>query len=148
MPTTMESLNSAALLPVLALITWTLIIWIWMYATRIPAMSKAGIDPQDGQRTGKLANALPDSVAFKADNYNHLLEQPVIFYALAFFLSLGGGHDSVNVALLWGYVVLRVVHSLIQCTVNHVVSRFLVFTLSTICLIVIVVREILRIFLG
>lgn len=148
MPTTAESLNNAALLPVLALITWTLIIWGWMYLTRIPAMSKAGVKPQDGQRPGTLAGRLPDSVSFKADNYNHLLEQPVLFYALAFFLSLGGEHDTVNVALLWGYVVLRVVHSLIQTTVNHVVSRFLVFSLSTICLIVIVVREIIRIFLG
>ena len=111
-------------------------------------MSKAGVNPQDGQRPGNLAGRLPDSVSFKADNYNHLLEQPVLFYALAFFLSLGGGHDTINVTLLWGYVGLRVVHSLIQCTVNHVVSRFLVFLLSTICLIVIVVREFLRILLG
>jgi hypothetical protein len=123
------------LTPVLALIVWTLVIWVWMYATRIPAMNKAGITPQNAQEPTSL-DALPLSVRQVAYNYNHLMEQPTIFYALAFYTYLAGHESSLAVELAWAYVGLRVVHSLIQCTVNIVMLRFAVFSLSTIALIV------------
>ena len=72
----------------------------------------------------------------------------IIAAALAFFLSLGGGHDTINVALLWGYVILRVVHSIIQNTTNIVAFRFYAFVASSLCLVVIVVRELIRVFFG
>ena len=148
MPTVMESLNGAALLPVLAMITWTLIVWFWVLLTRIPAMQKAKIHPQQGQDTRHLRSLLPEKTVWISDNYNHLHEQPTLFYALAFFLSLGGGHDTINVALLWGYVILRVVHSFIQNTTNIVAFRFYAFVASSFCLVVIVIRELIRVFLG
>ncbi|MDE2164684.1 MAG: MAPEG family protein [Alphaproteobacteria bacterium] len=128
--------------PVLALILLTLLVWVGMYATRIPAMQKAGIDPQDARHPGSLS-ALPASVRQVADNYNHLLEQPTIFYALVFYIVLSGHTDELGVLLAWTYVALRVVHTLIQCTVNIVVARFLVFALSTLVLMVMVGRELL-----
>ena len=66
-----------------------------------------------------------------ADNYNHLMEQPTIFYALVFYIYLAGQADQLHVWLAWAYVALRVVHSLIQCTINRVPLRFLVFALAT-----------------
>ncbi|HEY5337399.1 MAG TPA: MAPEG family protein [Rhizomicrobium sp.] len=129
------------LTPVLALVTWTLIVWIWMYAVRIPAMNAAKLDPQSARFPGSL-NVLPDHVRQVADNYNHLLEQPVIFYALVFYIYLAGTVDSLAITLAWAYVVLRVVHSLIQCTINRVPLRFTVFALSTLVLMVLAVREI------
>ena len=133
---------SSMLVPVLALIVLTLIVWIWMYATRIPAMQQAKIDPQSAAHPGSL-DVLPSSARRVADNYNHLLEQPTIFYALAFVIVLSGRTDALNVELAWAYVGLRVVHTLIQCTVNIVNLRFLVFALSTIVLMVMTARAVM-----
>ena len=126
------------LVPVLALVLWTLVIWLWMYATRIPAIQKAQLDPQAAARTRMLN--LPPEVMWVSDNYNHLMEQPTIFYATAFAAQLAGLADGLNLGLAWAYVVLRVVHSVIQCTVNVVMLRFTVFTLSTIALAVLAIR--------
>jgi hypothetical protein len=130
------------LTPVLALIVLTLLVWIWMYAARIPAMRRVGITPQDARRPGSL-DGLPSSSRQVSDNYNHLLEQPTIFYALVFYIVFSGHSDGLHIYLAWAYVVLRVVHSLIQCTVNIVTARFFVFSLSTLVLMVMAGRELL-----
>lgn len=122
------------LTPILALIIWTLIIWAWMYAKRIPAMQKAKIDPQDALHPGSLAG-LPVEARVLADNYNHLHEQPTIFYALAFYSHLAGNDGAIAVMLAWGYVALRVVHSLAQIIIRKVVIRFACFLVSTLFLI-------------
>lgn len=132
--------------PVMALVLWTLVVWLWMYATRIPAMQKAKVDPQSAARTSSLGEALPPEAMYVADNYNHLMEQPTIFYATALAAQLTGHVDGLNVGLAWAYVILRVVHSLIQCTVNVVTARFAVFSLSTIVLAVLAIRVALVVF--
>ncbi|MFP6664424.1 MAG: MAPEG family protein [Deltaproteobacteria bacterium] len=123
--------------PILALVLWTLVIWLWMYATRIPALRKAKIDPQEAARTRELN--LPPEIMQISDNYNHLMEQPTIFYATALAAQVAGQADGLAVGLAWGYVGLRVVHSLIQCTVNNVLMRFTVFSISTIVLAALVI---------
>jgi len=132
---------SSMLAPVLALIVLSLVVWVWMYATRIPALQRAKIDPHSAAHPGSL-DVLPSSARRVADNYNHLMEQPTIFYALVFVIMLAGHSDSLNVDLAWAYVGLRVLHTLIQCTVNVVNLRFLVFALSTIVLMVMAGREV------
>jgi hypothetical protein len=124
--------------PVYALIGWTFVMWAWMYATRIPAMQRLKIDPQEAARTGTLN--LPPEVSRVADNYNHLHEQPTIFYALAIATQLSGAGDAINIWLAWGYVALRVVHSLVQATANIVMIRFLVFSLGTMVLVALFIR--------
>ena len=133
---------TSILTPVLALVCLSLLVWIWMYATRIPAMSKAKIDPQAAMHPGSL-DSLPSSVRRVADNYNHLMEQPTIFYALVFYIFLAGIVDPLFIWLAWAYVGLRVVHTLIQCTINAVPLRFLVFALSTLVLMVMAARAVL-----
>src|SRR5262245_66002040 len=113
------------LAPILALVLWTLVIWLWMYATRIPAMQKAKIDPQEAARTRGLD--LPPEIMWVSDNYNHLMEQPTSFYATACAAQRAGQADGQNRLLAWTYVVLLVIHSLIQCTCNHVTLRFTAF---------------------
>lgn len=130
------------LTPILALVCWTLVIWIWMYATRIPAMQKAKINPQSAIHPGSLS-ILPPGVRVVADNHNHLHEQPTIFYALAFYTVLAGVSDAVTIGFAWAYVALRIVHSFIQIVVKNVTLRFLTFVLSTICLMVIAVHDLL-----
>ena len=134
---------NSILTPVLALIILTLLVWIWMYLTRIPAMNAAKIDPQSAQHPGSL-DSLPSSARRVADNYNHLLEQPTIFYALVFYIALSAHTDQPHIWLAWAYVGLRLVHTLIQCTINVVNLRFSVFALSTLVLMVMAGRELLR----
>lgn len=128
--------------PVLMLVCWTLIMWLWMYATRIPAMQKAGIKPAELKEKSQM-DVLPRSVRQVADNYNHLHEQPVVFYALAIYCHLVGVADPLNVGLAWAYVILRVAHSIFQATVNFVPVRFVLFSLSSVVLIVMAVRNLL-----
>ena len=131
--------------PVMALVAWSLVIWLWMYVRRLPAMSKAGIKPQEAAFPGGL-NGLPAGVRQAADNYNHLMEQPTIFYAAALAIQVAGHGDGWAMHLAWAYVILRMLHSLVQVTVNLVSLRFLLFVLSTICLAVMVVRELMVLF--
>ena len=133
---------TSMLAPVLALIVLSLLVWVWMYATRIPAMQRAKIDPQAARHPGSL-NSLPSSARQVADNYNHLMEQPTIFYALVFVIILSGHSDVFYIDLAWAYVGLRVLHTLIQGTVNIVNLRFLVFSLSTIVLMIMAAREVM-----
>jgi hypothetical protein len=125
--------------PVLALVGWTFVMWFWMYATRIPAMQKARVDMAELSRTGAPL-VLPPEVARVADNYNHLHEQPTIFYALALAAQLGGAVDATNVALAWAYVAARVVHSLAQATKNVIPVRFAVFAVASLLLMVLLAR--------
>jgi hypothetical protein len=138
-------MQPSMLAPVLALIVWTFVIWTWMYATRIPAIRAAGLDPARVKRKDDL-DVLPVSVQQIADNYNHLHEQPTVFYALAICTHLIGAADTLNIGLAWGYVGLRVVHSLIQCTSNFVPARFAVFSACSLVLMILTVRNVLALF--
>jgi hypothetical protein len=130
--------HSPLIAPIVALGAWSLVMYIWMYAVRLPAMKRAGISlkgRRGGTRGSALEGVIPDEANWKAHNYAHLMEQPTIFYAIVIALILMGFDHPINVYLAWAYVVLRVVHSLIQATVNIVAYRFVVFTLSSLCLI-------------
>ena len=137
-------LGTDILTPILFLVAWTCFICIWMYAKRIPAMAK--IEPQDAARTSKLADMLPAKVQQVADNYNHLFEQPTIFYAIAVYVALLGHDTTLNVACAWLFVSLRIVHSIVHATFNLVMLRFSIFAIAQITLMVIVVNELLKYF--
>lgn len=138
-------MQTSMVAPVMALVAWSLVIWLWMYVQRIPAMQKAGIKPQDARFPGSL-DKLPDGARQAADNYNHLMEQPTIFYAAALTIQVAGHADGMAVHFAWVYVGLRVLHSLVQTTVNLVALRFLVFVLSTGVLSAMVIRELMKLF--
>jgi hypothetical protein len=132
--------------PVVVLLAWTAVMFLWMYALRIPAMMKAGIDLKNrvGGRGSDLDKVLPAQVQWKAHNYNHLMEQPTLFYAIALTLALIDHGDGLNLWLAWAYVGLRVVHSLIHATVNVVRWRFLVFAAASLVLIMLTVHAALE----
>ncbi len=124
------------LLPVVALILWSFVIWGWMYATRLPAMSKLRIAPQEAQNPrGEWRGKMPEQAGWVADNYNHLHEQPTVFYALMVVMFLMEQATGATLVLAWAYVALRVGHSLAQIIGNRVVLRFGLFLLSTLVLI-------------
>lgn len=134
--------------PVIALAAWTMVMWAWMYATRIPALNKAKLSDHELStlNQGKLDAVLPPQVQWKAYNYNHLHEAPTVFYAVAIVLAIIGQGDGLNVWLGWAYVALRVIHSLVQATINRVMVRFAVFVLSSLVLIALIVHAALALF--
>jgi hypothetical protein len=138
----------AILQPVVALAAWTMVMWFWLYGTRIPALSASKVDPDDLVRdpAKNLDAVLPPEVQWKAHNYNHLHEAPTVFYAVAIVLAIIGEGDGLNAQIAWAYVALRVVHSIIQATVNKVQLRFMVFALSSFCLMFLVARAVLVMF--
>lgn len=125
---------SPLLAPVVVLVAWTLVMLVWMAVKRRPFVSNRGEIPP-GTRGADLEAKYPGSAHWPAHNYQHLVEQPTLFYAIVFALVLMGFDNHVNVYLAWGYVGLRIVHSIVQATVNIVRIRFLLFLLATICLI-------------
>jgi len=128
---------SPILAPVVTLAAWSLVMMLWLYATRFPAMRRAGISMRGrvGTRGGALDGVVEDRVQWKAHNYNHLMEQPTAFYAVAISLALMGFGDDINLWLAWAYVAFRVLHSLIQVTTNVVRWRFLAFAAASSCLL-------------
>jgi hypothetical protein len=128
---------SPILVPVVALVAWTLLVMIWMLVTRFQEFRRLGITPEkipDGARGVDLEGQALPAAQWKSHNYNHLLEQPTIFYAIALTLALMDRGGGVNYWLAWGYVGLRVIHSLIQCTINVIRYRLMVFALASLCL--------------
>jgi hypothetical protein len=139
--------NTAPLVaPVIALVLWSGVIWAWMYATRIPAIlkSKMRLDPMVPR--GEQMSQLPANVRWKADNYNHLMEQPTLFYATVLALAVLGDQSVISLMLAWAYVLLRVVHSLVQATGSRITLRFAVFFVSSLVLFALAIRAALLAF--
>jgi hypothetical protein len=137
--------HQSILAPAAVLALWTLIMLLWMMVTRLPAMSKLGIylnKVGPGGRGIDMEQVLPNNTKWKAHNYTHLVEQPTVFYAVVLILALVGDGTGVNTILAWGYVGLRILHSLWQATINTIPVRFTLFLLSTLCLIALSVHAV------
>ena len=135
-------MQAQMLAPAAALVLWTLVMLTWLAASRLPPLFKqpGGLGAaKPGGRGQDLEGILPDAVNWKSHNYTHLLEQPTLFYATVVILALMGANAG-DIAIAWGYVALRIVHSLWQATVNKVPVRFALFILSTICLLLLAIH--------
>ena len=135
-------MQAQMLAPAAVLVLWSIVMLFWMAATRLPPIFKqpGGMGAAKlGGRGVDLEGVLPDSVQWKSHNYTHLMEQLTIFYATVMILALMGA-NATDVALAWGYVALRIVHSIWQATVNKVSVRFALFNLSTVCLLVLAIH--------
>jgi len=141
-------MDAPILQPVVVLAAWTMVMCLWLYTTRIPAMNRLKLDPDSLARDpeASLDKLLPPQVQWKAHNYNHLHEAPTVFYAVALVLALVGQGDGLNATLAWGYVVLRVVHSLVQSTVNKVILRWALFVTSQLVLAALVLHAAMAVF--
>ncbi|MCJ7422356.1 MAPEG family protein [Sphingomicrobium astaxanthinifaciens] len=129
--------------PVVTLVAWTLLMLFWAVAKALAgakASSEAAHLPRTGTRLRDLEPVSPREAAWARHNYEHLHEQPTLFYAIALALALMGMGDGLNLWLAWGYVGLRIVHSLIQATANISRLRTAFFLLSTLCLIALTVH--------
>ena len=141
-------MHAQILKPVVALIAWTMVMWGWMLVVRMPALKAAGI--RLGQLVGTKGSdadrVLPAAAQWKAHNYNHLMEQPTLFYAVALTLAVTGQGNGINAAIAWGYAGLRIVHSLVQATINRVDLRLALFMASSLCLVALTLHAAIAVF--
>lgn len=139
---------SPILIPVVALVAWTLLVMLWMLVTRLAEFKRLGVTFDNipaGSRGVDLDGKADATAQWKSHNYNHLMEQPTIFYAIALTLALMEFGSGINYWLAWGYVGFRVLHSLVQCTVNVVRYRLLLFSLASACLFGLAIHAAFRI---
>jgi hypothetical protein len=139
-------MHSPILAPVVALVLWSFVMWAWLYATRLPAMFKNKIVYDPYRPVEEFQAQLPARVRWKADNYNHLMEQPTLFYAVALTLALVEAGGGFNANLAWAYVVVRVAHSLVQALINKVELRFAIFNLGSLVLLAMTARAAIAVF--
>ena len=132
--------------PVVVLLAWTMVMWLWMYAVRLPALTASGLKPDDARNTKTLDTVLPEKAQWKAHNYNHLHEAPTLFYAVAIVLALVGQGDGMNAMIAWAYVALRIAHSIVQATINKVALRFALYALSSIALMALILHAGMAVF--
>ena len=122
------------LLPMLGMMVLTAVVWFVLYAKRIPAMRKAGKPAQAYTTPDRGLEILPDEVSYPAYNFKNLFELPVLFYALCLYLYVTSTADGADVIAAWIFLVFRVVHSAIHCTVNIVMARFLAYSAAALAL--------------
>lgn len=134
MASSLPGLNTLLIKPVAVLAGWTFVMEAWMYATRVPAANKYGVSLDPAVVNEELRTKVPIGVRQIADNYNHLHEQPTTFYAVALALTLAGDRHRYTQYAAWGYVGLRIVHSLFQALVNKLMVRFQLFVGSSLVL--------------
>ncbi len=139
-------MHSHLFAPAIALVLWSFVMCAWLYATRIPAVNAGTARYDPAQPNEEFHAQLPARVRWKADNYNNLMEQPTLFYAVAIILALLGADTPLNIGLAWLYVALRVAHSIVHATVNVVMVRFGLFMAGTLALAVMTVNAALRVF--
>lgn len=138
-------MQAKILAPAAVLVVWTLVMLTWLALTRLPPLMKQPGGLAAAKRGGRgqdLEGVLPESIQWKSHNYTHLLEQPTLFYATVAILAIMGANEN-DVRLAWGYVALRVAHSLWQALVNTLPVRFTLFNLSTVCLLVLAIRAVM-----
>ena len=133
--------------PVIALVCWTLAVMIWLGYERVRNINRLKLSPDAGKFARDLNALMPDRARQVSDNYMHLMEQPTLFYAVCFSLQfLGQGEHPVNIGFAWGYVSIRVLHTLVHSTFNDVRIRFFLFLLSSVFLVGLVTHAVLGMF--
>ena len=122
----------AIFLPALAMVTLTAIVWGRMFVVRIGEMKRERIHPQSVATSAQIAARLSDTRA--SDNFRNLFELPVLFYLALCLAAIAGLATTTTLLLAWLFVILRVAHSAIQCTVNKVMHRFQAYLASSVVL--------------
>src|SRR5688500_12015989 len=139
---------SPILAPVVALVAWSLVVMVWMVVGRFAEFRRLGINFSNippGSRGVDLEGRAEPRAQWKSHNYNHLMEQPTIFYAIALALALMDMGGGINYWLAWGYVGFRVLHSIVQATVNRLIYRTPLWALASLCLIALAVHASMRV---
>jgi hypothetical protein len=133
-------MNQAAIFqPFLATMLLTMVVWVYMYARRLPFIFANGLEPKQ-MTPSELARLSPPQVSNPSDNLKNLFELPTVFYAIVLFLFMTDQVDSVHVGAAWGFFLFRALHSVVHCTFNFIPLRFVLYVISAATLWFMVVR--------
>ena len=134
--------QTAIFAPFFSMILLTLVVWVYMYARRIPFIKKSNLRPE--QLTSiEFARISPPAVSNPSDNLKNLFEVPTIFYVLSLYFFVTNQVDMVYVVAAWIFVAFRALHSAVHCTINMVILRFWLYCASTLVLWFMVIRGVL-----
>ncbi|PLW70008.1 MAPEG family protein [Pseudohalioglobus lutimaris] len=139
----MERFNAELALPIAVMLLLTLLVWVYLFVTRMRYLTANHIDAEQLKTPAAVQAAIPDDVSGPSNNFKNLLEVPVLFYVTCLYLTLFGMVDALHVNCAWIFVVGRIIHSLIHCTYNKVMHRFIVYVVSSIAVWVMIVRGLL-----
>jgi len=126
--------NEQILLPMLGMMALTAVVWFVLYARRIPAMRRAGKPAQTYTTPDRVVDLLPEEISYAANNFKNLFELPVLFYGLCLYLYVTATAQSIDVYAAWLFLLFRIAHSAIHCTVNIVMARFIVYCAGALAL--------------
>ena len=129
--------------PMLAMMAWSALIVAILLMTRIPVVIKQWGNLQFAKHSDELRPKMSEKFRYVTDNYNHIFEQPTLFYAVLIYIQLASASNQMNISLAWAYVSLRMVHSSIQLTSNNVSWRAASFATSSLILMTIISMEVL-----
>jgi hypothetical protein len=123
-------------IPFAGMLLLTMLVWINMFYLRIGHINRTGAQPKS--RTD--LDAFPPRAVAASNNFTNLFELPVLFYACVLALYVLNQVDYFHVACAFGFLLFRVLHSLIHCTYNHIMQRFAVYAIASLFLWIMVVR--------
>jgi hypothetical protein len=145
-PLVVNSDQSAIFVPFLGVMLLTFLVWLYMYIRRLRFLIGHDLDPQTVSTPDKAARVIPGHINRASDNLKNLFELPVLFYAVCLYLYIRTQVDTWHLVCAWGFLLMRVVHSAIQCTINLVVPRFLAYALASLALWIMIIRSVWRFF--
>jgi hypothetical protein len=125
--------QTAIFAPFFVMILLTIVVWFYMYSRRIPFLVRGKVD-LDRLTAAELARTSPPAVSNPSDNLKNLFEIPVIFYVMALYLFVTNGVDATYLTAAWVFVIFRVLHSAVHCTINKVILRFRLYAVSALAL--------------
>ena len=134
--------------PLLSLLAWSGLIVAILLWTRIPVVIKQWGNLQFAKHSDELRPKMSAKFRYITENYNHIFEQPTLFYAVLIYIQLADTANQTNISLTWAYVSLRAIHSVIQLTNNNVSWRAASFATSSLILLVIISMEVLAASFG
>ena len=111
------------LIPVMAQAGLTLVVWIWMNLARLQSMIQHRVKMQELASDAGLAK-IADTENI-SDNFTNQFEVPVLFYLFLVIVMFTYQTDNFYIYGAWLFVASRALHTIIHCTVNHVLSRYL-----------------------
>lgn len=136
-------LTTELALPIASMMLLTLVVWIVMFVKRVGYMQAHNVDVEQMKSPADTQALVPGDASAPANNLRNMTELPVVFYVVALYLTVFGQVDQLHLTCAWVFVGFRVLHSLIHCSYNRVMHRFLAYLVSSLALWVMVVRAFL-----
>ncbi|MEP4147591.1 MAG: MAPEG family protein [Halioglobus sp.] len=127
-------------LPMATILLLTLAVWIYLFVRRVAYMNAHNVDVEQLKTPADSQALISGEASAPSNNFKNLLEMPVVFYVVCLYLTMFGMVDGLHVTCAWVFVAGRILHSLIHCSYNRVMHRFVAYFVSSLAVWLMVVR--------